>query len=443
MKIITVDKKSLIIALTFIVTIGLSYLLGISPLISVMITSLLLHYKTADKAVKNFSLLHLCFLFTITLTSCVLILNVSGKLLYILPVACAPMLVSILFSNQQIALLMNLAGAISVALITRDINLAIILFSGGMIGIVSIKGVRHRAEILKSGILVGITQAFCILLIQNASSLNNTFVYNVGVSLANGFICAAFIMVTLPIFEYIFTVVTNITLLELSDFNHPLLKQLALKAPGTYHHSLIVGNLAEAAAETIEANSLLCRVGAYYHDIGKITKPEYFSENQLTTSKHTKIKPSISRSIILGHVKEGLELAKKYRLRPAIIDFISQHHGTSLMYYFFRRALEQTEENTDNLKEEGFRYPGPRPRSRETAIVLLADSVEAATRALEEPTPPRIEGTVHRILNNKFIDGQLHRCDITLKDIDDIAQTFIRILTAIYHSRIPYPATNE
>jgi len=262
--------------------------------------------------------------------------------------------------------------------------------------------------------------------------------------MANGFICAAFITVSLPIFEYLFNVATNITLLELSDFNHPLLKRLALEAPGTYHHSLIVGNLAETAAETIGANSLLCRVGAYYHDIGKIIKPEYFSENQITTtSKHINIKPSISKSIILGHVKEGLELAKKHKLKPAIVDFINQHHGTSVMYYFFRRALEDVDQDVSKLKEDGFRYPGPRPQTRETAIVLLADSVEAAVRAIDEATPAKIQNTVHRIINNKFIDKQLDRCELTLKDMDSINQSFVRIITAIYHSRIPYPATSE
>ena len=444
MKIVNIDKKSAFLLLGFLAILGLTYLLGLSPLISILIIVLVLHYKTSEKTITKYNLLHIGFLFTIMLTSCALILNASDKLLYILPLACIPMLVNILFSAQHLAMLMNLAGAICIGLITKDINLSAILFFGGAIGVISVKGIRHRAEILKSGLLVGLVQAFCLLLLQeNIASLNNTFANNVGLSIANGFICAAFITVTLPIFEYLFGIATNITLLELSDFNHPLLKKLVLEAPGTYHHCLVVGNLSEAAAEAIEANSLLCRIGAYYHDIGKITKPEYFSENQAHISKHSNIKPSISKSIIMGHVKEGLELAKKYRLKPVIVDFISQHHGTSIVYYFFRRALEETQEETNNLKEEGFRYPGPRPQTRETAIVLLADSVEAATRSIEDPTPTKIKNTVHRIINNKFIDGQLNRCELTLKDLEDINQAFVRILTAIYHSRIPYPAQNE
>jgi putative nucleotidyltransferase with HDIG domain len=213
------------------------------------------------------------------------------------------------------------------------------------------------------------------------------------------------------------------------------------EAPGTYHHSLVVGNISESACRAVGANALLARIGAYYHDIGKIEKAGYFSENQdIKISKHDSLSPSMSKMIIMNHVKEGEELAKKYHLNPALVQFIQRHHGNSLVYYFYRKALENLEEDQE-IKEEGFRYPGPKPNTKETAIVLLADSAEAATRALKEPSAPKIEEVVHKVINNKFIDGQLDECNLTLKDLEKISAVFIRILTGIYHSRVDYPET--
>ncbi|VAW12290.1 Membrane protein containing HD superfamily hydrolase domain, YQFF ortholog, partial [hydrothermal vent metagenome] len=194
-----------------------------------------------------------------------------------------------------------------------------------------------------------------------------------------------------------------------------------------------------AAADSVGANALLTRVGAYYHDIGKMVKSEYFTENQLVGgNKHDFIEPSMSCLVIRNHVKEGIELAKKYKLNPSIIDFIPQHHGTGLMYYFYQKALEEADEGVV-IHEEDFRYPGPKPQTRETAILLLADSVEGATRALDDPNPANIEETVKKIINNKFIDGQLDECNLTLKEIEKITSTFVRILSAMYHSRVKYP----
>ncbi|MBU2222117.1 MAG: HDIG domain-containing protein, partial [Candidatus Omnitrophica bacterium] len=225
----------------------------------------------------------------------------------------------------------------------------------------------------------------------------------------------------------------------LADFNHPLLNRMILEAPGTYHHSLIVGNLSEAACSAIGANSLLARVGAYYHDLGKLRKPEYFSENQaLKGNKHEALSPTMSKLVIINHVKEGMDLAREYNINPRLVDFIQQHHGTSLVYYFYKRAIEALEEDQD-VKEDGFRYTGPKPNTKETAVVLLADSVEAATRALKEPSAQKIEEVVHKIINNKFIDGQLDECDLTLKDLEKISGVFIHILSGIYHTRVSYP----
>jgi putative nucleotidyltransferase with HDIG domain len=187
------------------------------------------------------------------------------------------------------------------------------------------------------------------------------------------------------------------------------------------------------------AHALLARVGAYYHDIGKLSKPDYFSENQAHNENiHDELSPTMSKLVIMNHVKEGLDLAKKYKLSPRIMDFIQQHHGNSLVFYFYLRALQGMEDK-DDVKEEGFRYPGPKPSSKETAIVLLADSAEAATRTLKDPTPSNVEDLVHKVINNKFIDGQLDACELTLKDLEKISAVFIHILGAIYHSRITYP----
>jgi cyclic-di-AMP phosphodiesterase PgpH len=255
----------------------------------------------------------------------------------------------------------------------------------------------------------------------------------------NGVWLVIVVVPTLKVFETWFGRLSNFSLLELTDFNQPLLKRMILEAPGTYHHSLVVSNIAEAAADAIGANSLLTRVGSYYHDIGKMDKPEYFAENQiLVGNKHDNIEPSMSRLVILNHVKEGLELARKYKLNPVIHDFITQHHGTSLMYFFYQKALEDTDDGI-SVKEDSYRYPGPKPQTPETAIVLLADSAEAATRSLEDPTPHKIEELVRKIINNKFIDGQLDECNITLKAIEQIAKTFTRVLSAMYHGRVKYP----
>jgi putative nucleotidyltransferase with HDIG domain len=303
---------------------------------------------------------------------------------------------------------------------------------------------RRRSKIITAGFCVGIAQAVCLIIFFRQLGIKGVSVLKFGAApFFNGIFGAFLAAGFLPAFEYLFKVVTDISLLELADFNHPLLKRLVLEAPGTYHHSLMVGNLAEIASEAVGANALLSRVGAYYHDIGKLEKPEYFSENMdKYASKHDSLNASMSKLVIMDHVKTGVELAKKSRLNDAIIDFICQHHGTSLVYYFYRRALESTE-NQEGVEEEVYRYPGPKPQSKETAIVLLADSAEAACRSLEEPTAERISDMVRRIINNKFIDGQLDMCDLTLKDLEKIATTFIHILGAFYHSRIEYPDQNK
>ncbi len=363
------------------------------------------------------------------------------------PVAGIGLLTMLLFKDVQLAFIVAFISSAMVSLtIDHGIGVMLTFLFGSLSGIYMVRDARTRGQLLVAGLLISVVNALCLgllspdisLLVEPRISLNP-----LAALLFNGLISAALVVATLKIFEALFGVVTNYSLLELADFNHPLLKKMILEAPGTYHHSLVVSNLAEAAADSIGADSLLARVGAYYHDIGKIVKSEYFTENQqMGHNVHDGIEPSMSRLVVQNHVTEGIELAKKYKLTQAIIDFIPQHHGTSLMYYFYQRALEEAHEG-EEVKEEEFRYPGPKPQTRETAITLLADSVEGATRSLEEHHPQNIEDTVRKVINNKFIDGQLDECPLTLKEIEKISATFTRILSAMYHSRVKYPEKKE
>jgi putative nucleotidyltransferase with HDIG domain len=241
-----------------------------------------------------------------------------------------------------------------------------------------------------------------------------------------------------PIFEIAFGYTTDITLLELANLERPIIRQLMIEAPGTYHHSVIVGNMVEAAAAEIGANPLLAKACGYYHDIGKIKKPLYFIENQKNgKNRHDKLAPSMSKHILVAHVKEGVEMAKQNKLGQAIIDTIRQHHGTSLITYFYEKAKKQKGE--DAVKIDDFRYPGPKPQTKEAGLVMLADVVEAASRTLDNPTPSRIQGLVQNLINKIFSDGQIDNCELTLKDLHKIAKTFNRILSGIHHHRIEYP----
>ncbi|HRZ40654.1 MAG TPA: HDIG domain-containing protein [Candidatus Omnitrophota bacterium] len=365
---------------------------------------------------------------------------------YFMPVPMITMLTMLLFNDLHLVFIMAFISSIlSVLIVGGDLNMMLVFFMGSMMAAYSVKDARGRSTMLNAGLFVALTEIVAIILLKSQwiEVLSRPFLEGYIYPLAaSGFLSALLTIATLKIFESLFGVLTNFSLLELSDFNQPLLKRMIVEAPGTYHHSLVVSNLSEAAADTIGANALLTRVGAYYHDIGKLEKAEYFTENQMIGwNKHDLLEPSVSRLVIVNHVKQGLEIAKKYKLNPIIADFIPQHHGTSLTHYFYQKALEEAEDPS-KVKQEDFRYPGPKPQVRETAIVMLADSVEAATRSLDDPNPQKIEELVHKIINNKFIDGQLDECNLTLKEIDKIASTFTRVLSAMYHSRVKYPERN-
>jgi putative nucleotidyltransferase with HDIG domain len=245
--------------------------------------------------------------------------------------------------------------------------------------------------------------------------------------------------------ERVFRVATDLTLMELAQFNHPLLRRLAEKAPGTYHHSITMATLAETAAAAVGANEVLARVGAYFHDIGKIVKPTYFVENQKgSRNRHDKLSPRMSSLIIAAHVKDGMALAREYGLPEEVVEFIPMHHGTTRMDYFFNKALLLARESGDETKideinEMDYRYPGPKPQTRETGIMMLADAIEAAVRTIDEPTPQRLADAIDELIRKRFEEGELDECPLTLKDLTNIKAAFLTVLVGIYHARVRYP----
>lgn len=358
---------------------------------------------------------------------------------YIIPIAAVPMLLAIII-NPRLALIINFVLTFLIGLIFNldEVILAMFLI-GGSIGAFSIINSSQRYNIFFNGLIVGIINVLTILsfsLIKKADVVNTLI--KCGYGILNGVLCSILTIGTLPIWENVFQILTSLKLLELSNPNQPLLKKLMLEAPGTYHHSVLVGNLSEGAAEAIGANPLIARVGAYYHDVGKLKRPYFFKENQFNLDNpHDKLNPTLSTLIITNHTKEGLELADKYKLPREIKDIIVQHHGETVVAYFYYKALQS--ENSDNVKIEDFRYKGPKPQTREAALIMLADSAEAAVRSIKEPNKGKIEEMVRNIIKGKLEDGQLEECDLTLKDLNTIANTFCTILLGIFHDRIEYP----
>jgi putative nucleotidyltransferase with HDIG domain len=301
---------------------------------------------------------------------------------------------------------------------------------------------QERTALLRAGTAVG---AINLIAIFALVCINGTLepLSRVGVDLACGFASGILLSVLvsffLPLFEGFFNVLTDVRLLELSNLNNPLLRKLSILAPGSYNHSVMVGTLAEAAADSIQANSLFCRVAAYYHDIGKMNHPEYYIENmQDGVYRHEGLSPTLSVLVIQNHVKEGIEMAVAEGLPQPIIDVIPEHHGTRLIRYFFEKAKQEAKPGQE-VKKEDFRYPGPKPQSKETAIFMMADSVEAAARTVEESSPARFKVVIRKIFNDIVLDGQLDECDLTFADLDKIGEAFLKRLLSIYHQRIDYP----
>lgn len=366
----------------------------------------------------------------------------TANYFYLFPFAAGAMIVRI-FINSEVALVYCAALAPLLGIMFEN-NMLVVIYS--LLGsIVGAHGVRHctsRGTIYAAGLKVSVVNLSMALAFQtfNNAIFTSQTLYVAFFALLSGIISAGLVSGFVPAIETLFQYTTDIKLLELANLNSPMLRELMIKAPGTYHHSVVVGNLVEAAAESINANPLLARVAAYYHDVGKASKPHYFIENQGgEENRHDKLAPSMSALILISHIKEGAELAREKRIGQQIIDIIRQHHGTGLIKFFYERAKTQAEASGTQVDEKDFRYPGPKPQTREAGIVMLADCVEAASRTLVNPTPDRIQGMVQKLINNVFIDGQLDECELTLKNLHEIARSFNRILNGIFHHRIDYP----
>ena len=358
---------------------------------------------------------------------------------FALPLAAGAMLTGLLL-DFHLALGFSFIVSILFGVVFRgDPFMPIYYFLGSIASALSVYHSKKRTAVLRAGAVTGLVNIIAIIGIDlYRGDLLVRGTHDMAAGFLSAVIVSIIVSVTLPFFETLFDIATDIKLLELLDPNQPLLKELVYKSPGTYHHSIVIGNLAEAAAESIGENPLLARVGAYYHDVGKIRKPEYFIENQrISENKHDRLMPSMSSLIIASHVKDGVDIAREHKLPSEVIDIIQQHHGTSLITYFYQKAKDL--QPYVKIAEEDYRYSGPRPRTKVAAIVMLSDSVEAASRTLEDPTPQRIQALTNSVITRIFLDDQLSMCELTLKDLRVIARSFNLILTGIFHHRIDYP----
>ncbi len=379
------------------------------------------------------------------------------------PYAFAPLVLSVLLGRNH-----GLYAAVFLSLWTRllfgtfDTPLLATALVGGFTAVYLTLQVRKRSRLVRAGLGVGVaiwlsSLAFGLIgpIDLFTPGANNWQMLGLqsAFAIGNGIVTATIVGGVLPILEHLFRITTDISWLEASDLNHPLLRRMTIEAPGTYHHSLVVANLAEAAAEGIGANATLCRVCSYFHDVGKLVKPEYFTENMnFERNPHDDLAPTMSALIIMAHVKEGVDLALKHDLNRQIIDVIQQHHGTSLVFYFYKRALQQQEDakaggkimniregDVAEVSQESFRYGGPKPQTKESAIISLADMVESASRSLEKPTPQKIEQLVTDLIAKRIEDRQLDESDLTLAELRIIAERFRFTLTTMLHTRIAYP----
>jgi hypothetical protein len=334
-----------------------------------------------------------------------------------------------------------LSAIFAALVVDKPFPLFIYFVIAGLMGVWGVQNCRRRSALIQTGLIISVANMILVAafkLLEFPFTGNDLLIGEV-FALGGGVLTGVLALGLTPIMESLFRYSSNIRLLELLNLDQPVLKDLMLIAPGTYHHSMVVGQMVEAAAETIGANPMLAKAAAFYHDIGKIKKPNYFVENQTSgENKHEKLAPSMSSLILISHVKDGVDLARKHRLGENIADIIRQHHGTNLISYFFHKAQTQAAK-PNQAKMEDYRYPGPRPQTKEAGLVLLADQVEAASRTLTDPTPARIQGMVQKIINNVFADGQLDECELTLKDLHHIARSFNKILSGIFHQRIQYP----
>lgn len=362
--------------------------------------------------------------------------SVSG---YLVPVAAFSMLIAALINSDIAIFITAIMGIFMTLILSGQPYCGIVAIVGGMVGIYQVSSVNSRSQFVGSSFYVGLSNAVIIAALGLMNDQSYVLIgFGVLFGLINGVVSSIFMTGALPFFERAFRITTVGKLIELSNSNHPLLKQLMIEAPGTYHHSILVGNLAEAAADAIGADPLLARVASYYHDVGKLKRPSFFIENQEGgENPHDKLLPTLSTLILVSHVKDGADMLRERSFPKEIINILEQHHGTDLASFFYNKALESAEEG-EEVKKSDFCYPGPKPQMKEAAIVMLADSVQAAVQSLKGPTKGQIEGKIREVIKGKLNAGQLEECDLTFKDLDVIAETFTLVLAGSQHNRIDY-----
>ena len=384
----------------------------------------------------------ICLVFLVFCISCRIIavfMDENPLWGYLIPLALVGMVLAVLLDRLMVTFMVVIGGVLTGLFVKGNIYITFAALLGGLAGALLVKEIRRREDFVK--VVVEISLFMAAVSMITASIIEDLqFIILAGLlGLANGILTVIITVGSLPVLERISGIITPMHLLELASPDHPLLKELISKAPGTYSHSVIVGNLAGAAAMDIGADALLARVGSYYHDIGKIKRSTFFVENQPPGfNGHSNLKPNLSALVITAHVREGIELAREYHLPQEIIDIIQQHHGTSLVRYFYARALEEGK-SPSAVSEERFRYPGEKPRSKEAAIVMLADSMEAAAKTLEKPTPVKLEQLTRSLIDEKLADGQLSESNLNMGDIDKMTKIFVRVLSSMYHERVEYP----
>lgn len=417
-----------------------SVLAGRSLLLLMMLVLLgFFLYQTRSNVLENLNLIGLVgsVLVTVLLLTRLFALLNWAEAPYLNPSALVGLLLTLLIDAR-----VGSIGTVVLAILAGVINdaswaLGVFTLVGGLTAVLSVSKVSQRGDLMRAGFIVGGVNFLLMIALGLVTRSTNLLIHSY-LGLLSGVLASIVTIGVLPYLESAFKITSSIRLLELSNPNHPLLRRLMLEAPGTYHHSILVGNLAEAAAEAVGADGLLARVGSHYHDIGKLRRPYFFVENQIgKDNPHDKMAPSLSTLIITSHVKDGLELAAEYKLPQVVTQFIAQHHGTDLVKFFYHRATEAAED--DSVEERDFRYPGPKPQGKEVAIVSLADAVEAAVRSLSKPNPGKIEGLVRKIIRERLNSGQLDESDLTFQDMDKIANAFVKVILGMFHTRVEYP----
>ncbi|MEW9049585.1 MAG: HD family phosphohydrolase [Neobacillus sp.] len=425
--------------------------IGLVILISILLSALYYYfYQMKEQPEKRqtylllFGIIFMLTFFIMKIISILEVFNYNG-IGYLYPAAMGGMLLKILI-DERLAILSSIIFAVCGSILfnegvsgTLNFSLGIYILFSSLAGILFLSDQNQRSKILQAGSFAAAVNLFTIwalLFLPNGQFSGLEYGYYILTAIFSGIGSAVLTIGLLPFFEASFGILSTMKLIELSNPNHPLLRKILMEAPGTYHHSVMVANLSDAACEAIGANGLLARVGSYYHDIGKTNRPSFFIENQMhVENPHDRLPPDKSAAIIIAHVTDGVGILKKYHMPKEIIQIAEQHHGTTLLKFFYHKAMQKN----DEVKEENYRYPGPRAQSKESAIIGIADSVEAAVRSLRKPTPESIESLVKKIVADRLQDGQLNECDLTLKELDIVAYSFCETLKGIFHSRIEYP----